>query len=231
MKPYPLMMNLDGKPVIVVGGGKVALRKIKSLLECGACVTVIAPDLETEQARMARERKIEWIEEEFEVSLLDDLPKPILIFGTTNDRKVNVRIHEAAVERGIPCNIADVPDLCTFTVPAVADRGDLIIAVSTGGTSPALSRRIREQLEELYGPEYASLTRVLGELRKEVLRLGRSSDDNKELFLKVVDSDLIEAVRTQDPEEAVAVLRSLIPDGIDAATVVARSMNAQTRDQ
>ncbi|MEJ2716969.1 MAG: bifunctional precorrin-2 dehydrogenase/sirohydrochlorin ferrochelatase, partial [Deltaproteobacteria bacterium] len=147
MRPYPLLLNIKGKPVVVVGGGKVALRKVVSLLESGAAVTVVSPRVEPELKDLLEKRRITWIAEPFDEALLERDPTPVLIFGTTDRNEVNVRIHRAATVKRIPCNIADVPDLCTFTVPAVVSRGDFTIAISTGGASPALARRIREEVE------------------------------------------------------------------------------------
>lgn len=216
MKPYPVMMNLDGKQVIVVGGGRVALRKIRSLILSGTRVVVISPKIEDELEELVSQGTIAWIPEPFRASLLDRYPDAVLIFGTTDARDVNVAIHAAAVERRIPCNIADVPDLCTFIVPAVITQGDLMIAVSTGGASPALARRIREDLEKRYGPEYAAMTQLLGELRKRVLQTSSTSDDNKKLFLEIVDSEILTALRQKDREKALEILRAILPREVDA---------------
>ncbi len=220
MRPYALMMDIDGKPVTVVGGGMVALRKVTSLLECNARVTVVSPDLAPDLRRLADKGQIRWVEAGFEPTHLDQGSRPVLVFGTTDSREVNVATYTAAVERGIPCNIADVPDLCTFTVPAVASRGDLLIAVSTGGSSPALARRIREDLERSFGPEYAALTRIMASLRRAVLAMGRTSEENKGLFLRIVDSDVLDALRHNDRERVVSSLRGLLPPEIDPEPIV-----------
>jgi precorrin-2 dehydrogenase/sirohydrochlorin ferrochelatase len=225
MKPYHLAMNIEGKPVMVVGGGQVALRKVRTLMESGAIVSIMARAVEPELKRMAREGKVRWIESDFDESVLNGLPQPVLLFGTTDDREVNVRIHQAAVERGIPCNIADVPELCTFTVPAAFSRGDLSIAISTAGKSPALARRIREQLEETYGPEYVLMTKLLGDLRALVLTEGNPSDENRTLFLEIVDSDLLSALKNGDRAKAVEILKSILPATIDPEPVVTKAMS------
>ena len=226
MKLYPLMMNIEGKSVAVVGGGKVALRKVRSLLECGANVTVISPVLELELLELSEKGSIKWIAKLFSDKLFDDIPNLALVFGTTDDREVNVNIFRAAVERRIPCNIADVPDLCSFTVPAVVSRGDLTIAISTGGASPALARRTREKLEGRFGPEYVPFTQILGELRQEVLNLGGSPDKNKNLFMQIVDSELLQAIKGNDSSRAKTVLRSLLPERVDPDPIVDRAMRA-----
>jgi precorrin-2 dehydrogenase/sirohydrochlorin ferrochelatase len=217
------MMNLDGKAVIVVGGGRVALRKIKSLLSGGARVIVISPEVESELKELASQEPVTWIPEPFRDDLLDRYPDAVLVFGTTNRREVNVATHDAAVKRKIPCNIADVPDLCTFIVPAVITQGDLMIAVSTGGSSPALARRIREDLQRRYGPEYAAMTQLLGDLRKRILQTGNTSDENKKLFLDLVDSEILTALRQKDREKALAILQAILPQEVDAENAIDES--------
>lgn len=220
MRPYPIMMNLEGKQIIVVGGGRVALRKINGLRESGACITVISPKLENELKKLAENGNISWIEEEFDESLLDLCPEAVLVFGTTDQREVNLRIQTASTKRKIPCNIADVPDLCTFIVPAVITQGDLIISVSTGGSSPALARRIREDLEKVFGPEYAVMTRLMGGLRKQILSTGSSSDENRKLFLEIVDSEMLDALRQNDKEKAFAILKAILPRDVDPVPAI-----------
>jgi precorrin-2 dehydrogenase/sirohydrochlorin ferrochelatase len=220
VRPYPLMMNLEGRQVIVVGGGRVAARKIVGLLESGALVVVISPKLEPDLENLRKDGRIEWASDTFDESVLDRYPKAVLLFGTTDQRDVNLRVFAAAMERGILCNIADVPDLCTFIVPAVISQGDLLIAVSTGGSSPALARRIREDLEKRFGPEYAAMTRLMAEIRKQVLRTGSASDENKKLFLEIVDSELLGALRENDKERAVAILRAILPTDLDPARAI-----------
>lgn len=220
MRPYPIMMNLEGKQIIVVGGGRVALRKINGLRESGACITVISPKLENELKKLAENGNISWIEEEFDESLLDLCPEAVLVFGTTDQREVNLRIQTASTKRKIPCNIADVPDLCTFIGPAVITQGDLIISVSTGGSSPALARRIREDLEKVFGPEYAVMTRLMGGLRKQILSTGSSSDENRKLFLEIVDSEMLDALRQNDKEKAFAILKAILPRDVDPVPAI-----------
>jgi precorrin-2 dehydrogenase / sirohydrochlorin ferrochelatase len=220
MRPYPVMMNLHGKRVVVVGGGRVALRKTLGLLESGAGVTIISPALIPEINVLLLENRINWIEALFDDQLLDSLPEIALIFGTTDNREVNLRIYKSAKERGLPCNIADVPDLCTFIVPAVISQGDLTIAVSTGGASPALARRIRENLEKQFGPEYGMMTKLMGELRKHVLNAGADSDSNRKLFSEIVDSELLAALRESDMNRVLEILKEILPKEIDVKEAI-----------
>jgi precorrin-2 dehydrogenase / sirohydrochlorin ferrochelatase len=215
VKPYPVMMNLEGKRVVVVGGGNVATRKVANLLESGAKPAVIAPELTNRLQKLAERAEIDWVPERFEETLLDRYPDTVLVFGATDLRDVNLKIYRAATGRRIPCNIADVPDLCTFIVPAVITQGELMIAVSTGGSSPALARRIREDLQQRFGPEYAEMTRVMGELRKLILRTGSSSEENRKIFLEIVDSEILSALRENDREKALAILKTILPQDVN----------------
>lgn len=224
MKPYPVMFNIQGEPIVVVGGGKVALRKVMSLLACGGKVTVIAPKLEPELEQMAQEGRIKWIERPFEESMLQSDPLPILVFGTADEREVGLRISRAASVLGIPCNIADAPELCTFIVPATVNQGDLTIAISTGGASPALARRIREDLERRYGPEYNVFTRILGNLRKQIVGVGTSSEENRGVFFDLVDSELLPALKEKNRKKAVTILRTILPEEIDPTGLVNDAM-------
>jgi precorrin-2 dehydrogenase / sirohydrochlorin ferrochelatase len=227
MRPYPLMMNLQNKRVIVIGGGRVAFRKTKGLLDSGAVVVVISPKLIPEMERFKNQEKIEWKEALFDESILDDYHDAILIFGTTDDRQVNLQIYKAAFRRRLPCNIADVPDLCTFIVPAVISQGDLMIAVSTGGASPALARKIREELEKQYGPEYGKMTKLMGDLRKRVLNSSCDSDENRKLFSEIVDSELLDAIRQSDFYHAMEILKKILPMEIDVENAVGDSCGDQ----
>ena len=227
MKPYPVMMNLQDKQVVVVGGGKVAFRKTIGLLDSGANVVVISPELVDELQEFHRDARIKWIPEPFSPPQLDAFEPITLVFGATDIREVNVSLFNEAMRRKIPCNIADVPDLCTFIVPAVITQGDLIIAVSTGGASPALARRIREDLEKKFGPEYATMTRLMGELRKHIVRNGSDSEANKKVFLEIVDSQLLPALRDNDIDKASMILSKILPEEVDALKTIFSSKTVE----
>lgn len=215
MKPYPLIMNLLDRQVVVIGGGKVAYRKVLNLLESGAVVTIIAPKIVDELRDLVSKYSLTCLEQPFMSELLDQIPEITLIFGTTDKRDVNLQIYNAAKARKIPCNIADVPDLCTFIVPAVISQGELLIAVSTGGASPALASKIRADLSNYFGPEYAEMTKLMGELRKLVLQLGKTSDENKILFKAIVESELLIALRNRDKDLALQILKTILHSQID----------------
>lgn len=139
---YPIFLDLAGKPVLVVGAGKIGLRKIKGLVEAGASVTVVAPRGEPELTTLP----VEWLRRRFRKS---DLKGNVLVFAATNLRRVNRAVAVEAKRLGIPVNVADSPTECDFIVPARVRSGDLQIAVSTGGRSPRLAAALRRKLESL----------------------------------------------------------------------------------
>jgi precorrin-2 dehydrogenase / sirohydrochlorin ferrochelatase len=160
---YAAFLNLQGRPALVVGGGKVAGRKAASLLEAGAIVTVVTPrvckSLENDIARFA------WVKREYRAS---DLDGQWLVAAATDDPRVNKQVSEDAARARVWCNVVDAPELCTFQAPSVLSRGLLQIAVSTGGASPALARRIRKRLETEFGPAYGEFIDSLADLRRHV---------------------------------------------------------------
>ena len=163
MAGYPITLELSGRHCLVVGGGAVALRKVEGLLSFGACVRVVSPNVVEELDVLASKEEVEWHRRSYES---DDLKGMVLVISATDDMEMNRRVADDAHEFGIPVNVVDQPDLCSFTVPAVVRRGDLVIAIQTGGQSPALSRRLRETLERQFGPEYGPYVAFLGRMRR-----------------------------------------------------------------
>ena len=195
MSYYPVFLDLTGRKVVVVGGGAVALRKIESLLECGASVYVISRDLAPELEDLLDKGEIRLIANEYDESCIKDA---FLIIIATNDGDLNRRISEAAKERNILVNVVDQPEECSFIVPSVVRRGDLLIAVSTSGRSPALAKRIRETLDAQFGKEYESFLNMMGRIRKELLLKDMQEVDRGRIFHALVDSNILESIRKQD---------------------------------
>ena len=206
MRYYPLCLNISGKRCVVVGGGNVAERKVKRLLACGARVDVVGKALTPILAAWKGEGRIVHREADYEDSSLSGAS---LVIGATDDETVNGRIVKDARARGIPVNIVDDPARCDFILPSVVERGDLMIAVSTGGKSPALAGKLREELEETYGPEYAILLEILGALRGKVISAGRSSAQNRECFAAVVRSDILDDIRQKEWAKVKETIRRL----------------------
>jgi precorrin-2 dehydrogenase / sirohydrochlorin ferrochelatase len=167
---FPVLLDLTGRHCLMVGGGPVAERRIIGLLDAGASVTVICPQVTPTLAALAAEGRIGLQSRPY---LAGDLAGVDLAFVATAEREVNLAVAREARERGVWVNAADDPAHCTFILPALVRRGDLTVAVATGGTSPALSRAIREELETYLTAEYATLAALAAEARREVRSAGR----------------------------------------------------------
>lgn len=194
MRHYPLFFDITGRKCVVVGGGNVAERKVERLLACGAHVEVVGKSLTPLLAEWKREGKLVHRDADYEGSSLGDA---FLVIGATDDEAVNGQIAKDARAQGIPVNVVDDPARCDFILPSIVERGDLLIAVSTGGRSPALAKKLRKELEAAYGPEYAILLEMLGELRGKVIAGGNPSGENRACFEAVVSSEILDHIRAK----------------------------------
>src|SRR5512145_510206 len=192
LKYYPVFWDINGKKCVVVGGGEVAARKIERLLDCGAKVYVVSPDLHPELDNLKKEKRIEHIDDEYAVEYLYGAT---LVIGATDNETINAAISSDAKTRGIPVNIVDDPQKCDFILPSLVERGDLTIACGTGGTSPALARMLREELEAVYGEEYATLLNILGQLR---MKMEKNAGVGKVWFDKLLAAGILDAIRRKD---------------------------------
>ncbi len=199
-KYYPAFVDIEKQPCLVVGGGAIAEEKAGSLLECGGVVTVISPDLTDALRDHADRGALRWFARPYEPG---DVRGYRLVISATDSTEVNERVYRDAEAEGIMVNVVDVPALCRYIVPSIVRQGDLCIAISTGGKSPALAKKIRGQLEGAYGPEYAELLDLLGAYRP---RMKAAYPDETEtrarLWTSLVDSDLLDLLRAGRAEEA-----------------------------
>ena len=180
---YMACLDLEDRSCLIVGGGPVALEKAQGLLECGARVTVVAPQAMPE----LQAPPVEWLARGYRAS---DLDGRALVIAATSDRRVNRRVHAGAEARGLLCNVADVPELCTFILPAVHRQGPIAVAVSTGGASPALAQRIRDEVAARIGPEHAALAARLRELRPWARSHFPTYAERRDFFARLVDEEL-----------------------------------------
>ncbi len=169
MSYYPIFLNIRGKRCVVIGGGEVALRKVRMLLDFGGEVEVISPKLCPELAALEREGKVKALPREYRPG---DLEGAFVVIAATDHPSINEQVTEEAGAAGALLNVVDTPGLSNFIVPSYLRRGDLTVAVSTSGKSPALARRIREDLEEYFGDEYAALVEIVEEVRSELKSRG-----------------------------------------------------------
>jgi len=201
---YPVSLNISGRKCVVVGGGQVALRKAKALLEHGADVEVISPDLCPELVQLAGSGEIRVLAREYQPG---DLKKAFVAIAATDDTEVNQRVVTEARKDAVLVNVVDDAENSDFIVPSYLRRGEVTIAVSTSGRSPALARKIRTRLEKELGDEYASLIHLIGEVRAEVKREGMKVDGDR--WQKALDLDLLlELISRGDGEKARAILLS-----------------------
>jgi precorrin-2 dehydrogenase/sirohydrochlorin ferrochelatase len=188
MKYYPVFWDIQDKRCVVVGGGDVSLRKVKRLLDCGAKISVVSPKLVPELISLKAENAIEHIAADYDVRYMEEAA---LIIGATDDEKTNADICADARSLGIPVNIVDDPQKCDFILPSIVERGDLTIAIGTGGKSPALARSLREKLEDKYGIEYEILLNILGNLRAKMKESGRG----KAWFESLLNAGILDLIR------------------------------------
>ncbi len=201
---YPLFLNIRSRRCVVFGGGQVALRKVRVLLEHEAKVEVISPALCPELARLAADGDIKALRREYGRG---DLKKTFVAIAATDDSETNLKVAEEARMNAILVNVVDDAENSNFILPSYVRRGDVTIAVSTAGRSPALARKIRTRLEKIFGDEYASLALLIDEVRTEVKRQGIKI--NGDAWHEALDLDLlVELVRKGDRKKARAILFS-----------------------
>jgi len=193
---FPINLDVCGHRAIVVGGGKIALRKVQALVACDADVVVVSPDFCPELAAMSEITRIGRCYED------GDLCNAVVVISATDSEEVNRRVWEDAQDAGIPVNVVDQPARCTFTVPAVLKRGDILITVSTGGAGPALSGSIRRHLEDVIGPEYAEFLELLKPMRQRVLETHLTFEERAVLMRAMSGQDVLGILRDQGREAA-----------------------------
>jgi precorrin-2 dehydrogenase/sirohydrochlorin ferrochelatase len=208
MKYYPVCLDMRGRPCLVIGGGKVAERKTLTLLEAGAEVTIISPSLTSKLQELSRSGRLTYHQKNFEEK---DLVGKALVIAATDFPDMNSSAAETCKKNNILVNVVVPPDQSSFIVPSVVDRGDLLIAVSTSGISPALAKKIRQELESRYGAEYALFLEKLTQIRQKVLEEVADEEKRKAIFQKIVESDVISLLqqgRVRDADLRIAELSS-----------------------
>ncbi|HUV04165.1 MAG TPA: bifunctional precorrin-2 dehydrogenase/sirohydrochlorin ferrochelatase [Armatimonadota bacterium] len=207
MSHYPVNLDLKGRRCVIVGGGPIAERKAQMLLDFGAAVGVIAPELTPRLHDLAENGLVEHTAGVYMPGMLDGA---FLVIAATDDRETNKAVSSEAQRLGILVNVVDDPELCTFFVPAILRRGDFIISISTSGRSPALARRVREELESRFGPEYGELADLLGELRDEMKARHPDPAERYQVFLRILDSGVLDLLAQGKRNEAIERARKCI---------------------
>lgn len=198
---FPMFLKLEGKQVLVIGAGKIGEPKIAGLLETGALIRVVALEASATVQKWARDGEIDLALRAFSP---DDLDGISLAVVATNVRSLNEQVQREAQRRDVLCNVVDVPDLCDFFYPSVVRRGALQIAISTGGQSPSLAQKIRQQLEKQFGPAYADWVAELGSTRRLILASDLPKERKLLLLQSLASKDAFEAALAEELEPAAA---------------------------
>ena len=210
MKYYPVHLNIENRHCLVVGGGGVGTRKVITLLDCGARVTVVSLEFSGKLRELAASGNIDLEQRSYRS---EDLNGIFLVIGATNDMKLNRQISHDAEKFNTLCNIADRPEVCNFILPSIVRREDLVITISTSGKSPAMAKKLRRALENQYGEEYGKLLRLMGAIRKKLLRQAHEPEAHKPLFEQLINSDLIEMIQKGETAKIDSLLLEVLGEG------------------
>ncbi|MEN6413842.1 MAG: bifunctional precorrin-2 dehydrogenase/sirohydrochlorin ferrochelatase [Veillonellales bacterium] len=204
---YPVNLQIAGRPCAVLGGGAVARRKAESLLAAGAEVTVFSPKLTPRLAELAGNRQLLHVDRPYRQG---DLQGFFIVICATDNPEVNQSAAEEARCRGALVNVVDSPELGDFNVPAQVVQGDLLLTVSTGGKSPALARRLRQELSERYGMEYGIYLTLIAKVRQEMKQRLATAKQREYFWRETIDENVLDLLRQGRIEEAEAGIRHAI---------------------
>lgn len=204
---YPVFLDLTGRRAVVIGGGHIAEGKVRGLLEAGARVTLIAPEVTPIVAAWAGAGEIEHLARAYQPG---DLAGAFIAISATDDRAVNAQVWQEANERNSLVNVVDDPPHCSFIAPSILRRGDLAVAISTSGKAPALAVRLREQIERLVGQEHADFLALAGALREPLAARFPDFAERKARWYRVVDSDALELLRRGDRAAALRRIHEIL---------------------
>ena len=207
MDYYPIYLNLAGRPCVVVGGGKVAEGKVAGLLEAGARVRVIAPELTPALADWARDGRVAHEPRAYAVG---DLAGAFLVIGATDEPDINQQVWEEAEALRLLVNVVDDTPHCNFIAPAIVRQGDLVVAISTSGKAPALAVRLKEHIQELIGPEHARFLELAGTLREPLAERTPEFAARRALWYQLVDSDVLDLLRQGEETQAAARIAQIM---------------------
>jgi len=216
MNYYPMFVRVAGRPCLVIGGGRVAEKKVQPLLRAGARVTVISPQLTPGLAALAATNQITHRSRTY---ASNDVRGFFLAVAATDDEDLHAQIAAEADAEGVLVNVVDRPQWCDFIMPAVVERGDLVIATSTGGASPAMAKRIRCELEEIFGPEYALALTLLRRVRQSLAASPRTGAEHRRIFNALIDSPLLNYIRNGQRHDINALLASAVGSDVSLTTL------------
>lgn len=205
---YPMFVDLEGRRCLVVGGGPVATERTLRLADHGAVVRLVSPEVTPQLAGMVASGAV--AEHRARAYRSEDIDGCLLAIAATDREDVNRTVWQDAEERDVVCNVVTDPALCTFIAPSLVRRGELAIAVSTGGASPVVSAHVRRRLDAMFGPEWADLVRLMGEVRRELRTRHPGADDRREAVERLMGSDVPRLLAEGDGEGARALARRVL---------------------
>jgi len=216
MKHYPVFLRVAGRRCVVIGGGAVAERKVESLLAAGARVSVVSPLLTPALSTLVAQGAIEHARRAY---VAGDLAGAFLAYAATDDEALHARLAADAEAERVLLNVVDRPQWCDFIVPSMMTRGDLTVAVSTSGNSPALARRVREDIDQMLGPEYERALDVLARLRRHLNERALSAAERQRILCGLVASDLLRHLREPDTVAVDRLLAEHVGRGVSLAAL------------
>ncbi len=205
-KFYPINLNVKGKKCVNIGGGKVAYRKACSLREAGADTVVVSPEFCPE---IVDEEGLVLVKEAYDERFLDGA---LLVIASTDNEAINQKVALDAGKRNIIVNVVDYPELCSFIVPSTINRGGLCISISTGGASPAVAKRIREELEGVFGAEYEGYLDLLNKMRDVAMSDVKDKVKRRKILQRLAGKDILEFVKKKGVKDAEAKMREIISE-------------------
>jgi len=205
----PVFLNIKNRPALVVGGGGVAERKVSLLLDAGASVIIVSLSLCDSLQHLVSEGQIQYRQGTFTA---DDLQGKVLVIAATDDRSVNEEISQLAKDKGLPVNVVDNPDLCSFIMPSIIDRSPVQIAISTGGSSPVLARTLRSKLESMIPSAYGRLGKLMEANREKAKRVFNNVEDRRQFWEKILSGPIVEMVMAGQDEKAASHLEQAFID-------------------
>lgn len=210
MRYYPVYLDIQNRNCMVVGGGSVGTRKVMTLLDCDAKVTVVSPVITKKLLELADSGSIIVKRRSYQTSDLDEI---FLVIGATDNQELNRQIQTEAERIGILYNIADNPEACNFILPSIVHRGDLVIAISTSGKSPAFAKKLRKDLEKQFGNEYAVFLKLMGSIRKKLLAQNHRPESHKHIFKQLISKGIVEMIKNSENDHINKTLHEILGKG------------------
>ncbi|NDV24507.1 bifunctional precorrin-2 dehydrogenase/sirohydrochlorin ferrochelatase [Desulfovibrio sp. JC022] len=210
MTYYPIFLKVKNRNCLLVGAGAVGVRKLKSILECNPKQVTVLDTAEPgdEMLEISHDQRVIFEQRPFEDEDLNDV---FIAFACTSNAEVNRRMADLCAEKNILCNIADFPEGSNFIVPSVIRQGDLTLAVSSGGCTPAFTKKIRRELQGIFGPHYAAFITLMGRIRPQVLDLGKETSQNTALFRQLVASPILDELEAGNMVRVEEILAQTLP--------------------